>query len=111
MESIADVTGAMKYPQLVALVKCVLSLSHGNSIPARGFSIDKLLLTVHGYFTYEDTIVALRLVEDELYWVGGEANFTINKELLSDVEVHFPDTRQIVSSAYKLKKLREKNRE
>ena len=36
-----------KYTQLISLVKCILSLSHGNSTPEWGFSINKYLLEVH----------------------------------------------------------------
>ena len=39
-----DENGSYKYPQLVALIKCVLSLRHGNAVPERGFSINKILL-------------------------------------------------------------------
>ena len=44
LECITDDTGAPKYTQLVPLVKCVVSLSHGDSIPERRFSINKLML-------------------------------------------------------------------
>ena len=66
IDSLRDNKGSQKYPQLVALMKCVLSLSHGNSTPERGFSINKLILGIHGYSTYEDTLTALRFVKDEL---------------------------------------------
>ena len=35
-----DESGKMKYPQLFHLVKCVLSISHHNSVPEQGFSIN-----------------------------------------------------------------------
>ena len=89
LECITDDTGAPKYTQLVPLVKCVVSLSHGDSIPERRFSINKLMLTVHGYSTYEDTIVALRRVKDELHRVGGEIKCPITCELLADVKNSF----------------------
>ena len=82
MEELVDNFGAKKYPQLVTLVKCVLSLSHGNATPERGFSINKILLAVHGYRTYEDTIVALRMVKDAINRVGGCCKFPITRELL-----------------------------
>ena len=44
-----------KHPQLVALIKWILSLSHGNSTPEKGFSRNKLILEVHGYSMREDT--------------------------------------------------------
>ena len=77
--------GADKYPQLVALVKCVLSLSHGNSTPERGFSINKILLEIHGSRTYEDTIVALRMVKDAINRVGGSCKFPITRALVENV--------------------------
>ena len=76
----------MKYPQLLALVKAVLSLTHGNSVPERGFSINKIMLDAHGTTIYEDTIVALRLVKGELNRVNGVMNFKITSELLADAK-------------------------
>ena len=60
-------------------------MSHGNSTPERGFSINKLLLAVHWYSTYEDTIIALRMVKDELLRVGGVLKFPITRELFDSV--------------------------
>ena len=53
--------GQSKYMQLFALMKCVLSLSHGNVVPERRFSIIKKLLDSHRTAAYKDTIVAQRL--------------------------------------------------
>ena len=52
--SIKDDSGHLKYLQLFSLIKCVLSISHGNSIPERGFSINKHLLDIHGNSTQND---------------------------------------------------------
>lgn len=52
--------GSAKYPQLYIFVKCLLSLSHGNAVPERGFSVNKKILESHGTSIGEDTIVALR---------------------------------------------------
>ena len=70
-------------------MKCILSLSHGNSAPERGFSINKLILKVHGYSTYKDTLRALWLVKDELLQVGGETKFPITKEILADIKASY----------------------
>ena len=59
IENLVDEFGAKKYPQLSELAQRVLSLSHENSTPERGFSVSKSLLDVHGFITYEDTIIAL----------------------------------------------------
>ena len=52
--------------QLLALVKCIFSLSHGHSYPERGFSITKILVDAHGTTIDNDTIIALRFVKDHL---------------------------------------------
>ena len=41
-----DESGQMKYPQLLALVKCVLSISHGNCIPERDSQL------INNYFLF-----------------------------------------------------------
>ena len=89
VDFLRDEKGYQKYPQLVALRNCVLSLSHGNGTPERGFSINKLILEVHGYSMYDDTLTAHRLVKDELRRVGGETKFPITKELLADVKASY----------------------
>ena len=40
--------GTKNIPQLLALVECILTFSHGNSIAEKGFSINKSLLEKHG---------------------------------------------------------------
>ena len=51
-----------KYTQLISLVKCILSLSHGNSTPEWGFSINKYFLEVHQSSASEKTLESLRFV-------------------------------------------------
>ena len=83
MGKILDGNDSMKYPQLFPLVKCVLSLSYGNSVPKRGFSINKILLDAHRHsIKEEDTIVALHFVKDKLHSVGGAIKFVINRNLV-----------------------------
>ena len=59
-----DEQGRKKYPQLFAILKRVLSLSHGNSAPDSGFPINKCMLEVHSHSLGEDTLEALRVVKD-----------------------------------------------
>lgn len=68
------------------LAKTILSLSHGNAVPERGFSINKYILAAHGNALKEKTIVALRLVKDELCSVGGMENFKVTKSLMRFVK-------------------------
>ena len=84
--AIEDELGKMKYPQLFRLVKCVLSISHGNSVPERGFSINKHLLSLHGSSIKDETIVALRMVNDYILSVGSITKVSVNKQLLLSVK-------------------------
>ena len=43
------------------LVRCILSLSHGNGVPERGFSINGKILDARGYSNSEETIIALQI--------------------------------------------------
>ena len=64
-------------------MKSVLSLSHGNVAPESGFSINKVILDVHGSYLKEKT---LRLVKDYLVKSKGCLNVTITKQMISSVK-------------------------
>ena len=83
VSKMTDATGLLKYPQLAALIKCVLSLSHGNAVPERGFSINKIMMEAHGYTIDNETISALRLVKDAIHRVGAVHKFTISRKLIT----------------------------
>ena len=74
--NIVDWKQSKKYTQL-CLARCLFSLSHSNSTPEQGFSINKVLLESHGYTMQNDTISALRFVKDELNRVGGVSNLSV----------------------------------
>ena len=80
--TMTDSDGSFKYPQLAALMKCVLSLSHGNAVPERDFSINKIMLEFHGYTIDNVTIAALRLVKDSIQ-KGGVDKFPITRKLIN----------------------------
>ena len=81
-----EVTGKPKYPKLSKLAFCILVLPHGNAEPERGFSINKLMLGIHGTSLDDDTIIALRLVKDHLLKCDGIMNFKITQDLLKSVQ-------------------------
>ena len=83
VETMVDSDGSLKYPQLFALMKYVLSLSHGNAVPERGFSMNKIMLESHGYTIDNDTIAALRLVKNSIRKEGGVDKFPITRKLLN----------------------------
>ena len=77
-----DSAGRIRFPQLSAFVKVVLTLSHGNAGPEQGFSINKSILDAHGTRLGEGMIVALRRVKHRLLQVGGPLKFEITRPLL-----------------------------
>ena len=78
IEQLKDEQGRKKYPQLFALVKCVLSVSHsGNFASKSGFSINKSILEVYGHSLGEDTLEALSVVKDAVVNSGSVVNIPI----------------------------------
>ena len=61
-------------------MKSVLSLSHGNAVPGRGFSVNKIMLESHGYSNDSDTIAALK---DSIRKEDGVDKFPITRKLLN----------------------------
>ena len=49
-------------------------------------SINKSLLSIHGYFTKDETIVALRLAKDFIIERGGIEKIEVTQELLRSCE-------------------------
>ena len=78
--------GQPKYPSLVSLFKLVLSISHGNSAPENGFSINKAMLDIHGYSLGESTIEALRFVKDVILKHSSILDIPITRSLLDNVK-------------------------
>ena len=71
-----------KFPKLTSLMNCLLTLSHGNADPERSFSVNEHHLNIHGSFTSEETIEALRFVKDCLNRKGGVENIKVSKGLI-----------------------------
>ena len=78
--------GKPKYTEVFALVKAILSLSHGNVVSKGGFPINKYLLSIHENSIGDKTIVALRLVKDFICSEGGFSNIITKGKLLQSVK-------------------------
>lgn len=74
-----DETGEVKYPLLTAMVKTLLTLSHGNAAPESGFSINKAMLVTHGNSFDEETLSSLRIVKDAIIHAGSFLNIPITR--------------------------------
>ena len=69
------------------MVKCVLTLTHGNAGPEQGFSINKAIIDTHGTRLGEDMIIALRRVKHRILQVGGIMHFKITQPLLESIKM------------------------
>ena len=105
---IRDGQGSLNYVQLFALVKYVLSLSHSNSTPERGFSIHKQILEAHGYIIYQETLEDLRLVKDELNQVSGVFNLDIKRYEADGIKRKALEKKELVSKKNELEEITQK---
>lgn len=83
---IIHVKGKKKFPALIALASCVLTLSHGNGDPEKGFSINKHLLKIHELTRSESTIEGLRLVKDFIIRNSGVEKVSISKTVIKKAQ-------------------------
>ena len=86
--NILDSDGRSKFSYLFTFSAIVLSRSHANVVPERGFSINKHL-SMRGNSVNEETTVALRLIKDHLFKVGGPTKAKITPKLLVSVKNSF----------------------
>ena len=102
--------GKPKYDQLFSLAKAVLSISHGNVVPERGFSINKYMLPAHRNAIQEDTLVSLRLIKDQLCLDGGLSNFKVATELLKSIKTSSARYQKYLQVKRELKEKEERRR-
>ena len=103
-----DESRQLKFSHLFALVRCLMSISHGKSIPEWGFSINKYLLSIHVTSSSNETIIALHLVKDHLILIGGYMKFSISRNLILSVKMAWQKYRQDIEAK---RLLREKESE
>ena len=75
-----------KYAFLVSLFQVILLISHGNSAPENGFSINKAMLDFHGNSMDESTIEALRFVKGALLQYPSILDIPIRRSLINNVK-------------------------
>lgn len=76
---ILDSFNIKKFHNLSKLALSVLSFSHGNAIPERGFSHNKHLLSSRESFQ-EETIESIRLIKDHIKLIGNVDEFPISRQ-------------------------------
>ena len=81
--SITDNTGNAKYSALGRLVRLVLSLSHGQADVERGFSLNNATLRNERNSISGETLIALRIVKDELSLHENIESIPMTKSIIS----------------------------
>lgn len=72
----------LEFVELFSMIRCVLTLSHGNAAVESGFSVngDMLVENLH-----EDSLVTQRIVYDSVQDAGGITSVNIDKAMLQFV--------------------------
>ena len=81
-----SVSGSQKFSILGKVIKCALSLSHGNADNERSLSINKNTLSKERSSLSITALNGLRAVEDGVRNEGGLSNVTVNKGMLVSVK-------------------------
>ena len=68
---ILNENGKPKYPQLFSLAKSILSLSHGNVVPEKGFSINKYMFLSMATQFKETRLLPFDLLKISFAWLKG----------------------------------------
>ena len=66
-----DENGMKKYKHLSALALTILTMSHENADPERGFSVNKHLLDIHSVQIEQHMLVSIRLIKGWIMRKGG----------------------------------------
>lgn len=98
---LTDRTGEKKFVNLTVVVKCALSLSHGNAAPERGFSVNNSLLSKERLSLGEKTICAERIVKEAVRLFGSVAGIPITRNLIA--------ASRMAHAEYSLQQEKEKN--
>jgi len=83
VSQLPDGRGGKTYECLTHVAKAVLTLSHSNAIPDRGFSVNKAMLGKEQLSLGENTIAALCIVKDTVRLFGSATSVPITKDLLT----------------------------
>ena len=103
-------TASSKFPCITSLFKIVLSLSHGNSAPENGFSINNYMIQLRGTSIGPDTIEALRFVKGSILSYGSILDISITKSLLQAAKLAHSRYQDDLEVKRKLKEDEEKGK-
>jgi len=80
-----DVTGCKMFPHLSRLAKASLTISHGNAVAERGFSVNTAVLTKDRMSLNEATIQALRVVKEVIRLHGSPTTVPVTRSMINAV--------------------------
>ena len=80
-----DVTGGEMFPSLSFVAKTCLTISHGNAIAERGFSVNTALMTKGRLSLEETTIWAVRVMKEAIRLYGTPTAVPVTRSMISAV--------------------------
>lgn len=85
VSKVTDVTGCKMFPHLSRLAKASLTISHGNAVAERGFSVNTAVLTKDRMSLNEATIQALRVVKEVIRLHGSPTTVPVTRSMINAV--------------------------
>ena len=85
VSKVMDVTGSVMFPHLSFLAKACLTVSHGNAVAERGFSVNTALLAKDRLSLEETTIQAIRVVKEAIRLYGTPTAVPVTRAMISAV--------------------------
>ena len=83
MLKLKSVVGSQRFCVLTKVIKCALSLSHGNADNERSLSVNKKTLSKERTSLSITTLNGLRATEDGIRNMDGLSNVNVSKNMLS----------------------------
>jgi hypothetical protein len=87
VSKVTGVNGSRMFPHLSHLAKASLTISHGNAVAERGFSVNTALLSKDRMSLDETTIQATRLVKEIIHLHGQPTAVPVTRSMISALKV------------------------
>ena len=86
--SLKNAAGNDRFKVLLKVIKCALTLAHGNADTERILSVNKKIMTKERANTNQSTLIGIRLARDDVICAGGQpTDVKVTKQLLGQCKL------------------------
>ena len=86
--SLNNAAGNDRFKVLLKVIKCALTLAHGNADTERILSVNKKIMTKERANTNQSTLIGIRLARDDVICAGGQpTDVKVTKQLLGQCKL------------------------